>query len=30
MGMDVSSPEQLAGAYETALARLSGKLGVME
>ncbi|MCI4567088.1 carbonate dehydratase [Lysobacter sp. CFH 32150] len=27
MGMDVASPEQLAGAYETALARLSGRPG---
>jgi carbonic anhydrase len=27
MGMDVSAPEQLAGAYETALARLSGRRG---
>jgi len=27
MGMDVSAPEELAGAYETALARLSGKRG---
>jgi carbonic anhydrase len=27
MGMDVSSPDELAGAYATALARLSGKRG---
>ena len=27
MGMDVSAPDELAGAYETALARLSGKRG---
>ena len=27
MGMDVASPDQLAGAYETALARLSGRDG---
>jgi len=27
MGMDVASPDQLAGAYETALARLSGRAG---
>ena len=27
MGMDVSAPEELAGAYETALERLSGKRG---
>jgi len=27
MGMDVSAPEELASAYETALARLSGKRG---
>ena len=30
LGMDVSSPEQLAVAYETALARLSGKPGAPE
>jgi carbonic anhydrase len=30
MGMDVSAPDELAGAYETALARLSGKRGDYE